>query len=97
MNDLEKYINKQKKNDPEFAENYEQGYKKFKIGVILKEMRKKAGLTQTQLAEMINTKKTAISRMENHADDIKLSTLIKIANVLKIDFELKFGDQLIQL
>jgi DNA-binding XRE family transcriptional regulator len=32
------------------------------------------GLTQEQLAEMINTEKTAISRIENHAQDIKIST-----------------------
>jgi HTH-type transcriptional regulator/antitoxin HipB len=97
MDDLQKYINKQKENDPQFARNFESEYQKFKIGVLLKESRKKAGLTQTQLAEMINTKKTAISRIENHASDIKLSTLIKIAAVLKIDFKINFGEHQIQL
>jgi HTH-type transcriptional regulator/antitoxin HipB len=34
------------------------------------------------LAQRINTKKTAISRMENHAEDIKLSTLEKFVTAL---------------
>jgi DNA-binding XRE family transcriptional regulator len=40
------------------------------------------GLTQEQLAKMINTKKTAISRIENHAQHIKISTLQKVAKGL---------------
>lgn len=43
--------------------------------------RKEAGLTQQQLADRLNTKKT-ISRIENHAEDIKLSTLKKFAKAL---------------
>jgi len=31
------------------------------------------------LAERLHTKKTAVSRIENHAEDIKLSTLEKFA------------------
>ena len=97
MSDLKKYIAKQKKADPEFAKDFEQGYHNFKIGVLVKETRKKAGLTQSQLARMIDTKKTAISRIENHAVDIKLSTLIKIASVLNIDFEIRFGNSHVYL
>jgi ribosome-binding protein aMBF1 (putative translation factor) len=82
MSDLQKYIAQRKKRDPEFAKNYETGYQEFKIGVMLKVAREEAGLTQEQLAEKLNTKKSAISRIENHAEDIKLSTLEKIAQAL---------------
>ena len=82
MSDLKKYIAKRKARDPEFAKNYESGYQEFKIGVMLKMAREEAGLTQEQLAEKLHTKKTAISRMENHAEDIKLSTLEKFAQAL---------------
>ena len=41
-----------------------------------------AGLTQEQLAAKLNTKISAISRIENHAEDIKLSTLERFTNVL---------------
>lgn len=82
MGDLQTYITKRKAKDPEFANGFESGYKEFKIGVMLKMAREEAGLTQEQLAKKLNTKKTAISRIENHAEDIKLSTLDKFAQAL---------------
>jgi transcriptional regulator with XRE-family HTH domain len=39
-------------------------------------------LTQEELARRLKTKKTAISRIENHAEDIKLSTLERVAMAL---------------
>ena len=82
MSDLKKYVKKRKARDPEFAEDYESGYEQFKIGVMLKQARLEAGLTQEELAKRLNTKKTAISRIENHAEDIKLSTLESFARAL---------------
>ena len=82
MSDLRIYVDDRKKSDTEFAENFEAGYNEFKLGIILRQAREEAGLTQEELAEKINTKKTAISRIENHAEDIKLSTLDKFAKAL---------------
>lgn len=89
MSDLQKYINKRKLRDPEFAEGFDTGYEQFKIGVMLKQARKDAGLTQEQLAEKLHTKKSAISRIENHAEDIKLSTLENYASALGKKLHLK--------
>jgi ribosome-binding protein aMBF1 (putative translation factor) len=82
MSDLQKYIAKRKASDPDFAENFDSGYEEFKIGVMLKMAREEAGFTQEELAEKLNTKKSAISRIENHAKDIKLSTLEKFVQAL---------------
>jgi HTH-type transcriptional regulator / antitoxin HipB len=82
MSDLKKYIDKRKKIDQEFSINFDEGYKQFKIGIILRQARESAGFTQQELAKQLNTKKSAISRMENHAEDIKLSTLIRIVSSL---------------
>lgn len=82
MSDLKKYVKERKKRDKAFAEGYEEGYEQFKIGVVLKHARETAGLTQEELALKLKTKKTAISRIENHAEDIKLSTLEKVAHAL---------------
>ncbi len=82
MSDLRIYIENRKKRDPAFAENYDKGLKDFKLGVMLRQAREDAGLTQEELAIKISTKKTAISRIENHAEDMKLSTLEKFANAL---------------
>ena len=50
----------------------------FIIGEQLKEERRKAGLTQEELAERIGTKKSFISRVERGRADIQLSTLVKL-------------------
>ena len=73
---------KRKARDPEFAKGFDTGYEQFKIGVLLKQAREEAGLTQEELAVKLDTKKSAISRIENHAEDIKLSTLEKFAHAL---------------
>ena len=82
MSDLKNYIKNRKVQDVGFAESYEPGYSDFKLGVMLRQARKDAGLTQEDLAKKLNTKKSAISRMENHAEDIRLSTLEKVAEAL---------------
>jgi DNA-binding XRE family transcriptional regulator len=82
MSDLRKYIDKRKRRDPEFAEGFEEGYANFKMGVILKQAREKAGMTQDEVARKLKTKKSAISRIENHAEDIRLSTIQKYAKAL---------------
>jgi DNA-binding XRE family transcriptional regulator len=83
MSDLKEYIDRRKKADKEFASGYDVGYEEFKLGVILKELRIQKGMTQEELAEKMHTKKTVISRMENHSEDIRLSTLSKIAEVFE--------------
>ncbi|MDB5212038.1 MAG: 3 family transcriptional regulator protein [Sediminibacterium sp.] len=50
----------------------------FIISEMLKDARKKAKLTQEQLADKIGTKKSYISRLENGQCDIQLSTLYRI-------------------
>lgn len=82
MSDLKKYISERKKRDKDFAEGFNQGYEQFKVGIMLKQARESAGLTQEELARRLKTKKTAISRIENHAEDIKLSTLERVASAL---------------
>ncbi len=82
MSDLKKYIRKRKARDPKFAHGFDSGYEQFKIGAMLKQAREEAGMTQEELAARLHTKKTAISRIENHAEDIKLSTLEKFARAL---------------
>ena len=82
MSDLKKYIKDRKKRDNVFVKGFEEGYEQFKIGVILREARQAAGMTQEELARRVKTKKTAISRIENHAEDIKLSTLGRVAEAL---------------
>ena len=88
MSGLDRYIKRRKKTDPDFASGFDEGYRDFKIGVILRQAREEAGLTQEELADRVGTQKTAISRIENHAEDIKLSTIQKVAKALGKNLEI---------
>lgn len=59
-------------------EKYEQEFEAFRVGAMLQEMRHEKGLTQEELAEKCGTTKNYISRIENNASDIRLSTLMRI-------------------
>jgi DNA-binding XRE family transcriptional regulator len=59
-------------------EKYEQEFETFKLGVMIQELRKEKGLTQHELAQKCGTTKNYISRIENNASDIRLSTLMRI-------------------
>ena len=91
MSDLQKYITKRKKTDKEFAKDYDEGFENFKIGVLLRQARENEGLTQEEVARKLNTKKSAISRIENHSEDIRLSTLRKYAEALGKEIRLEIA------
>ena len=59
-------------------EELEAGYEWFKTGVLLKEARKKAGLTQQELADRVGTSKSYISKIENNVKEARISTLQRI-------------------
>jgi len=59
-------------------EKWEQEFESFRLGVLLEEARLKLGMTQEELAVKCGTNKSYISRIENNASDIRLSTLMKI-------------------
>lgn len=57
---------------------YEEGFEAFKLGVLLQDLRTKEGMTQEELANKCGTTKSYISRIENNASDIRLSTIMRI-------------------
>jgi len=62
----------------EKRDEFEAKAKAFIIGEMIKEERKKAHLSQEELAKKTGTKKSYISRLENGKIDIQISTLFKI-------------------
>ena len=94
MSDVKRYIQKRAERDTEFANNFGEGYADFKIGVILRQAREEAGLTQEELAQRMRTKKSAISRIENHADDVRLSTLRRYADAVGANLQIRLAQSL---
>ena len=65
----------------------------LKIGQVVYDMRKKAGLTQQELADKIGTKKSSISRLEDaNYGGHSISMLLKIAIAVDSRLEIKFVD-----
>jgi len=82
MSDFQTYKKRRMEDDPAFWRDYDKRFETFKLGVLLKQARLEAGMTQEQIARELQTTKSVISRMENHATDIRLSTLEKFAKAL---------------
>ncbi len=82
MSDFQKYKKKRMKKDPEFWNGYDERLETFKLGILLKQARLEAGLTQEEIAKRLRTTKSVVSRMENHSTDILLSTLEKFARAV---------------
>jgi DNA-binding XRE family transcriptional regulator len=66
------------KKGTERRDELERDFESFKIGLLLREARKKKNLTQEELAELINKKRTYISRVENNGSNLTLKTLFEI-------------------
>ncbi len=56
----------------------ERDFETFKIGMLLRDAREKRNLTQEQLGQIVNKKRTYISRVENDGSNITLKTLFDI-------------------
>jgi len=62
----------------EKRDKFEEEFETYKIGALIQEARKRQHLTQAELADKVGTTKNYISRIENNASDIRLSTLLRI-------------------
>jgi DNA-binding XRE family transcriptional regulator len=56
----------------------EREFQSFNIGLLLKKAREEKHLTQEQLAELVDKKRTFISRLENDGSNMTLKTLFEI-------------------
>ena len=90
MDDLDRTIEERKKLDPEFADGFEEGYESFKVGVLLCLSRENAGLTKQEMADKLGTTSSVVTRIENDAGSMSVSTLRKYAKALgkKVNLEI---------
>lgn len=58
---------------------------KARIGLLIQENRQARGMTQTQLAEALNTSQSAINRIEKGGQNISLEMLARISEVLSCE------------
>ena len=63
----------------------------FFTGQIIEEARKKANMTQAELAEKIGTNKSYISRVETGKTEPSLKTIVKLAELYKVSTDMILG------
>jgi hypothetical protein len=68
--------------DPEFRVEYENLEFEFQLRNLLIESRKKAGVTQEKVGELMETKQSAISRWEKHPEQMTLKNLKEYADAI---------------
>jgi DNA-binding XRE family transcriptional regulator len=66
------------KKGTERRDTLERDFESFKIGLLLRKAREDKHLTQEQLGELVNKKRTYISRVENDGSNLTLKTLYEI-------------------
>ena len=62
----------------ERRDNLEREAESFRIGLLLKKARESQNMTQEELGQKVDKKRTYISRVENNGSNITLSTLFDI-------------------
>lgn len=82
MSDLQRYIENRLAYDSEFGEGFEVGYADFKVGILLRQAREDARLTQAEMARRLRKPRSAISKVENHAEQVRLSFIQQYAQAL---------------
>lgn len=92
--DLDRYFEKVLKEDPSLAVEFEKADQAWDIAFQICDLRKKAGLTQTQLARLVHTKQSNIARIEA-ADytGYTLKTLEKVTKALNAKLQIKIVSQ----
>ncbi len=74
--------------DPEFMKEYEALEPEYKLAAALVRLRLAKGLTQEELARLLNTKQESIARLESGGSLPSLSTVKKLADALDAELEI---------
>ena len=81
-------------------DSFNQEYEAFKLGYLIKQARKKKGMTQQALAQKIGSTKSYISLLENDVKEVRLSTLQKLISEGlggTVQIKVQVGDEVICL
>jgi len=74
--------------DPEFKAEYEALEPEYRLAAALIRLRLAKGLTQEELARLMNTKQESIARLESGSSLPSLSTVKRLADALDAELEI---------
>ena len=87
---LDDYISENLKEDPEFAKEYNRLQLPSMLARQVIKLRIEKGYSQAQLAKLIGTQQSSISRLESMSYLPSLSFLQRIADVMDAKMEIRF-------
>ena len=85
------HVLKEHLKDPEFKRHFDYYGKQLEISYALLQMRKKAKMSQAQLAKKIGTTQSNVARMEAGNQNFTVAMLTRIADAFEKDLEVSFG------
>lgn len=91
MSNIEKFIATRKARNPKAWAHFDEKYRRYAIGMLLAEHRERAGLSLSELARRTKMNKTALSRLENHGEDVRLSTITRYVEATGKSLALKIS------
>ena len=87
--DFQEYLANQLKN-PEFKKYYEECGKQLEIAYKILQIREQIGMSQKELARKIGTTQSNIARMETGEQNFTANTLQKIASAFSRNLKIEF-------
>jgi DNA-binding XRE family transcriptional regulator len=82
------YLDQQLAN-PAIRQAYEEETKVLSIGMELAKQRKRAGMTQAELAKKIGTSTPQLSRTERRPENVNMRTLIRYAEAVGMNLDIR--------
>lgn len=70
--------------DPKFKQGFDSAYKRWGIAREIIEARKKAKMTQNDLAKSLKTSQSFVARVENGGQNLTIDVLSRLADVLSV-------------
>jgi DNA-binding XRE family transcriptional regulator len=86
---FEDYLNEQLK-DSTFRKHYAEFGKQLEIAYQVLQLRKRAGMSQAELAKKIGTTQSNVARIETGKQNFTTEILVKIAKALNKDLKVEF-------
>ena len=91
---FKEYLQKVFQVDPTAEKNFYRELFKLRIGAQIRELRRKKGLNQAELAKLVGTSQSTIARLENPDNfSYSLKTLLKIAEALDMELVISFREK----
>ncbi|MFC1612722.1 helix-turn-helix domain-containing protein [Patescibacteria group bacterium] len=87
--DFQEYLSEQLK-DPKIKKYYDEYAKQLEISYKILQLRKQAGISQSDLAKKIGAKQSNIARMEAGEQNFTIATVQKIASALNRNLKIEF-------